>query len=363
MSPTTSTAPTSTTDSAPTATTIVDPLHDDGWLALATRSGSLFNSPPWLRALQRTYDCGIDGIIVSPEAGGPPLAGVTRSVLDDPLGARVLAAPFCDYADPIGDVATTWPALRAELDAPGLPVRLRVLRSQEPVTDPGFDTAEVAKWHGTSLAMSEEDVLGSMRKKSRYEVRRARKDGVTVRPATRDELRTFFLLHFELRKHKFRLLAQPYALFENVWDEFIADGDGVVLLAHHDDRLLGGAMFLRWTDTVYYKWSATRHEDRALRPNDLLLLAAMEWGRQNGAEHFDFGLSDLDHEGLIAYKKKFASIEHTIHRCDRLPEGGIRRDVAAAGMAFGRLTELLTDPDVPDRITEEAGAALYRFFA
>jgi hypothetical protein len=30
---------------------------------------------------------------------------------------------------------------------------------------------------------------------------------------------------------------------------------------------------------------------------------------------------------------------------------------------LGRLTELLTRPEVPDTVTSEAGDALYRFFA
>jgi hypothetical protein len=74
----------------------------------------------------------------------------------------------------------------------------------------------------------------------------------------------------------------------------------------------------------------------------------------------DWGLSELDQPGLVAYKRKFASEERRI-TClsSAAPNTVVSRDPPEP---LGELTRVLTDDSVPDNVTELAGSLLYRYF-
>ena len=88
----------------------------------------------------------------------------------------------------------------------------------------------------------------------------------------------------------------------------------------------------------------------------------MKYGREKGYEHLDFGLSDWDQEGLLRYKRKFATDEKTISFLRYTPDSPPSPEHRQMRELLPRLTALFVDQNVPDRITEEAGNILYRFF-
>jgi CelD/BcsL family acetyltransferase involved in cellulose biosynthesis len=149
--------------------------------------------------------------------------------------------------------------------------------------------------------------------------------------------------------------------FQNLWDEFVTEGHGALMVAIHDDQLVGGVFFLEWKDTLYYKFNASDIALVSVRPNDLIVWKAIEAAKVNGMARLDFGLSDWDEEGLVRYKRKYASDEKTITflRSDTPPTS----TAAQTREILPRLTDLLTDEAVPDKITEQAGELLYRLFA
>ncbi|MCK5565187.1 MAG: hypothetical protein KAJ07_08060, partial [Planctomycetes bacterium] len=85
-------------------------------------------------------------------------------------------------------------------------------------------------------------------------------------------------------------------------------------------------------------------------------------GKAQGYDYLDFGLSDWDQEGLVRYKRKFASEEKTIFFLRYLPDGVPAEQEKQLRSLFSQLTDLFTDETVPDDVTEKAGNVLYRFF-
>jgi hypothetical protein len=84
-------------------------------------------------------------------------------------------------------------------------------------------------------------------------------------------------------------------------------------------------------------------------------------GRPSGVLRLlDWGLSDLDQPGVVAFKRKWASEERRIVTLRSM--SGDPNDHRDAGQLLGELTRLLTDDVVPDHITERAGSLLYRYF-
>ncbi len=338
-----------------------DPRTDPRWRRLATGAhGSVFTSPPWIDAVCATYDFTPVGTILL-DWEGQPRAGLAWVPISDIRGDRLVSLPFSDRAEPLTDDQVDWKALVDGVIAAAAPLTLRCFDTAVPVGDPRFHQVAAAAWHGTPLDGDVEEIRRRLSQHARRNITVSERDGVRIEAHTdRDAVHRFHRLHVSLRKRKYRLLAQPVELFDRIWDAFAADDAIVTMLAHAGDELIAGAVFLTWGDTLYYKFGASRHEHLALRPNDALFWAGIRWGAQRGAQLVDWGLSDLDQPGLISYKRKWATEER---RIVTLRAGGEHaRSDSQAGAMLGELTRLLTDDAVPDEVTRQSGALLYRYF-
>lgn len=344
-----------------TALRSVDPRTDRLWAELATGAGgSLFTSPPWIDAVCDTY--GFEPAArVAVTATGRPVGGLAWVDVRDIRGGRRLGLPFCDRADPILDDDGAWDHVASDALTGDLPFTLRCLDSSPAADDPRFTVAGEAAWHVTPIDRPIDELHGAFRSQTRRNIATAERSGVeVVLSADREAVAEYHRLHVGLRKRKYRLLAQPLSLFDRVWRAFAPTDAIRTALALVDGQPVAGAVYLVWQDTVYYKFGASEAAALPLRPNDAIHWHLIRWAHGRGLRALDWGLSDLDQPGLCAYKSKWASLEGRI------------RTLNAGGPPVGRsadvertlrvVTDLLTDPSVPDGITARAGASLYRFF-
>jgi len=342
----------------------IDPVVDPRWSDLIReRESSVFHSPAWLGVIKDTYGFDVQADVLIDD-GGEPTAGIVYVKLDDVMDPRIVSVPFSDFCDPMANDTEVWDTLIGPLVAQGHRISLRCLNTRLPGEGAGFEATNQAKWHGVDLQREPDDIWDSLHPSARRSIRKARAGGVTVREAeSREDLRAFFELHLRLRKYKYQLLAQPYRFFEHIWDAFIAPGDGALMLAVVDDEIIGGVMFLEWNDALCYKFNASSAEHLALRPNDLVVWEGIEFGRRKGLRYLDFGLSDSEQEGLVRYKRKFATEEREIYFFEHPPQGSPSEADQAMRALLPQLTEIFVDERVPDEITERAGDLLYQFFS
>jgi CelD/BcsL family acetyltransferase involved in cellulose biosynthesis len=341
----------------------VDPVTDPTWRRLVeAHRTDIFHSPAWCSVLADTYGFDLAArVLVDPR--GEPLAGVVHAEVADVTGTRRLTLPFSDFCDPVADTEARWQALADHVAPPGHPYQVRCLRNDLPVGDRRGTVTGRAHWHAVDIDPDVEQQWARIDPRARRSIRKARNGGVEVRAAAdRDDLRAFYELHLRVRKHKYGLLAQPYRFFELLWERLVEPGDGVLLLAHHDGRVVGGVLYLQWGDTLYYKFNASDADHLSVRPNDLLAWSGIEHAHQRGLRRLDFGLTDWDQDGLLRYKRKYATSESVINTV-RMGHTEPGPEVQAWRADLGRLTEVLVHPAVPDDATERAGAVLYRYFA
>ena len=339
----------------------VDPRTDTGWLELAGGPmGSLFTSPPWISAVCETYGFEPEGRMAV-DSDGHPVGGLAWVDIADLRGRRRSALPFCDRADPMVSDPEVWQALAADATAGDLPFTLRALDGSVAAADRRFTMTGEAAWHTTPLDRSADELFAAFRSQTRRNIATAERSGVeVVLSADADAVAEYHRLHVSLRKNKYRLLAQPLDFFERIWKAFAPTDDVRTALALVDGRPVAGAMYVVWQDTVYYKFGASLAEFLPLRPNDALHWTLIRWAQERGLSALDWGLSDLDQPGLVAYKSKWASHEGRIRT---LNIGGSPLGRSAQVEETLRLvTELLTDSSVPTPIAERAGAALYGYF-
>ncbi len=341
----------------------IAPDTDPRWEALAaTPAGSMFVSPPWLRALRDTYGFEFVAEILVDDAGAAQ-SGLAWAEVHDLRGRRVVSLPFCDYADPILAEPDHWDVLAAELMASGTPVRARSRSGAGVVTDPRFQAARETRWHSIDVRRDPEVMWSSIGESARRAVRKAEKSGVVVRRGRDlDDVRSFYALHSSIRRQKYHMLTQPFELLENVWKHFEPQGAFHLLLAEVDGQAVGATLYLRWQDTLYYKFNASSTDDLAVRPNDLMMWSGMHLGHELGLGNIDLGQSDIDQEGLLRYKEKYATHQTAIRAYTYDPPGWTDPSGIAGGATLGQLTELFVDLQVPDRTYQRAGELLYRNF-
>ena len=338
----------------------MDPRTAPEWRALVDGpGGSLFTSPPWITAVSDTYGFEPTARVLLDPAGRPR-SGLAWTDVRDLRGSRRLTLPFCDRADPVLGEPGDWAAVSADALAGDLPLTLRCLAGNPAADDDRLTTTGEAAWHRTPLTAPDE-LLAAFRASTRRNIATAGRSGVrVVLSADPDAVAAVHRLHVGLRKRKYRLLAQPRDLFHRIWKAFAPDDAVRAALALVDGEPVAGALYLVWGDTVYYKFGASVPDHLPRRPNDALHWAVIRWAAERGLTALDWGLSDLDQPGLVRYKQGWAAEEGRIVTLNAggAPHGR-RPDVEEA---LRTVTGLLTEPGVPDDVTERGGAALYRYF-
>jgi CelD/BcsL family acetyltransferase involved in cellulose biosynthesis len=339
----------------------VDPRTDPLWRRLTEGpQGSLFTSPPWISALSDCY--GFQPTArVGVDPSGRPESGLVWMDVQDLRGRRRLALPFSDRADPIVRDTEAWATVATDALAGDLPFTVRCLDANPAQADPRLTTVGQAAWHLTPLDRTPDELHAAFRPQTRRNLATAERAGVEiVLSADRTAIAEYHRLHVQLRKRKYRMLAQPLAFFDRIWQAF-APADGIrTALALVAGQPVAGAVYLVWHDTVYYKFGASQAEFLPLRPNDALHWHVMGWAHARGLRALDWGLSDLDQPGLCAYKRKWASVERRICTLNAGgPPAGRSEEIERT---LRTVTELLTDPAVPDDVTDRGGSALYRLF-
>ena len=336
----------------------VDPCVDDRWRDLVERvGGSIFHTPEWAQVLADTYGWS-PRAHVRLNAAGDAVAGLPWCRVSDPGGERVVSLPFSDFCGPIGEAP--FDALFDALDQFGLPVRCRIL------ADPGAGSARpvvgTARWHGIAVPDDPSDAWARLSASARRAVGKARREGVTiVERADAAFVPSFMRLHTGVRKAKYRLLPQPRSFFFAIRAHFEPIGAWHPLVAIRDDKILAATVYLGCGDTLFYKFNASDPATLDARPNDLLVWAGIELAARLGCRCVDLGASADDQPGLIRFKRGFGGDEREIRV---LASGPMLRPASARfGSVLSDLTERFTDPAVPDVLTEQVGAFVYRYFA
>jgi CelD/BcsL family acetyltransferase involved in cellulose biosynthesis len=342
----------------------INPCKNPVWeLLLSKYNSDVFHSPHWLRGIANTYDFNIRALVIVDEENRP-LAGIAYHQAEAMLGSRISSLPFSDFADPLVKTAEEWNVLATELLNKNQEVTFKCLHNDIPLNDSRLTVAGHAKWHCINLETDADVLWNNIHSTGRRAIRKAQNNKITTRIAeSKKELRAFFELHLRIRKYKYHLLAQPYAFFENIWDNFVEQGNGALFLAIHDGQIIGGVFFLVWNNRFYYKFNASDASNIELRPNDLVIWEASKYGINKGYFYLDLGLSSIEQEGLIRYKRKFSTDEKTITFLKSASVDASSEVPRQLRVLLPQLTKLFVAESIPDEITEKSGELLYRYFA
>ena len=225
----------------------ISPQTDPLWQNLVEqRQSDVFHSPGWMRVLTETYNFDLSAYVLLDEAG-EPVAGIPFCRIKDLKGERLVALPFSDHCDPLVGEPAHWRLLLDKLLAEQVPFAVRSLHCDVALTDERLTLVNKAKWHGVDLRPDLDTLWQGLHSSARRAIRKAEREGVVLRTAERKEdLRAFFELHLGVRKYKYRLVAQPYRFFENIWHHIVETQQGLLMVAVYQGEIIGGVLFLIW---------------------------------------------------------------------------------------------------------------------
>jgi len=150
------------------------------------------------------------------------------------------------------------------------------------------------------ISGSEDEILGRMKQKTRYNIRLAGRKGVVVREGGRKDLPIFNqLMAATAERNEFGVHSPEY--YEAAYDLFAPGGELGLLITEFEGRPLAALMVFCLGRTAWYFYGASNNEERNRMPTYLLQWEAMRWARNQGCVQYDlWGVPDEDEETLEA---------------------------------------------------------------
>ena len=167
------------------------------------------------------------------------------------------------------------------------------------------------------IAGSEDEVQARFHAKWRYNIRVAKKKGVTVKSdCTRDDIAIFHKLYATTAQRD-GFTGRPLSYFEKMLDVLEPQGLAKLFLTHLNDTPLSGAICFLLPPQCWYVYGASSNEHRNVMPNHAMQWAMMQWARENSCTIYDFrGVAD---EAKISKDAKTESDATSSTRSDETP--------------------------------------------
>jgi CelD/BcsL family acetyltransferase involved in cellulose biosynthesis len=337
-------------------------LTDPRWGDFVARhpGATAFHHPDWARVVADCYGFRAFAL-ASRDATGAVRAGLpVVEVRHFRRGPKWVSLPYTDYCPPLVSCRQEEDQLAFALQRASCAAGVRRVEIRAPLAGSAA-SGSTALRHVLVLDRSPAEVYaGFHRSQVQRNIRRAEREGLTVRQATRppDLVDTFYQLHVRTRRRQ-GVPVQPRRFFHLLWENTISTGLGSVLIVEAADRPIAAAVFLAWNGTVIYKFGASDASAWSLRPNHLLFWYAIRTACEQGYRWFDFGRTDAGQEGLRNFKLSWGAAE------DPLVYGtlGGRAESAPAtgGMAARMLGPVIRHG--PPLLCRAAGETLYRYIA
>lgn len=139
-----------------------------------------------------------------------------------------------------------------------------------------------------STVSTEEDLFNSIDRDARRCVRKAEKEGVSIRPAeTLEELHKFYEIfsQFSVRKG---FMCRQAKYQELLWNEYIVKGNGRLFLAIYNEEIIGGLICLLFNNRCLAMHMGTQEKYNKLQTNYAYVWESIRWAKERGCLWYSF---------------------------------------------------------------------------
>ena len=269
----------------------------------------------------------------------------------------MVSLPFSDHCEPLLDSAETFTAIAQELKREFDAGKWNYieLRPKNDISDiDGVVKALPCFLHELDLTPAKEDLLRKTHKSCiQAPIRRAERDGIEYESGNSERLlRAFFRLMVQTRRRQ-ELPPQPIEWFRNL---ISCMGDRLrIRVAFYQGKEIASILTLRHGSTEVYKYGCSDSQFNNLGATPFLLWKMIAEAKEEGFKSADFGRSDADNPGLIAFKSRWGSKPSQLTYLRWTRQRGEDPARARSAGALKRLFAVLPDP-----VLEATGRILYR---
>ena len=338
----------------------IDPLRDTRWTELTARhpQASVFHTSGWLRALQATY--GYEPVAFTTSA---PNEDLTNAVLFCAVrswltGSRLVSLPFSDHCEPLVEHIDQFRSFCVYAESLRKKDQWKYveIRSANSLLDfgSGFSESKTYCLHRLDLRPSLDALHKGFSKKGvQHRIVRAERESLTYEAGRSESLvqQLFGLLMLTRIRH--HIPPQPIEWFRNL---VACMGDDMCIrIASKAGRPVAGILTISHGKKVVYKYSGSDTRFNNLGGTPMLLWQVIKEAKEVGVEEFDFGRSDLDNPGLIAFKEHWSAVNSTLTTW--------RAPAATASSSLDQVKGWLAKEGfarLPDSALTLAGRLLYR---
>ena len=230
-------------------------------------------------------------------------------------GNRLVSLPFSDFCEPLIKDQSKADKIFSEIinhfkDEKLKYIEFRATRKNFPYETDQFRTD---LRHILKLDKSETEILKTFSENTKRNIKKAKKAKLILKILNnKTGMDIFFDMNCETRK-KHGLPPQPFSFFNSLLENVIIEGLGDILLAEKDGKYIAGAVYLKFGKKLLYKFGASYSEYFDLRGNNFVMWEAIKKYLADGFEEFDFGRTELGHEGLKRFKLGWNTEELSIY--------------------------------------------------
>ncbi len=127
-----------------------------------------------------------------------------------------------------------------------------------------------------------------MHRKTRYNIRRSAKMGVTVREGTEADLAVFYQL-LQATGQRQGFVTYPEAYFRHMWQVLAPCGHLQLFIAEYEGEAVATYLVVSFGQVVVSKKSGWSGRYGNLKPNEILRWEAIHWAKMHGYHYYDMG--------------------------------------------------------------------------
>jgi hypothetical protein len=298
----------------------LDPTKDARWTEFVKRhpKASVFHSVGWLRALESTY--GYEPLVFTTSPPTEELKnGLAVCRVESYItGRRLVSLPFSDHCEPLCDSKEESDDLlcnfRAALENQNLKyveVRPADDNFSETLRKNKFQPVMKSFLHTLSLVPDLPELFRGLDKDCvQRRIRRAERAHLVERCGRSEELLKDFYGLFTLTRGRHRLPPTPYAWFRNL---VLCQGEALeIRMAYKDETPISAILTIQFKETVYYKYGCSDARFNQFGATPWLFWNAIVAAKTRNATKFDFGRTEEDNPGLLAFKNHWAPLPQSL---------------------------------------------------
>lgn len=179
---------------------------------------------------------------------------------------------------------------------------------------PMYDVDALDTWI-LDITQTEEEMLEQMRKSTRYEIRKARKEGVEIVIDKEGKyIDEFYEIYLDTVKRQ-KWIGYTKEFIKTQFDEFKKDSSIRLYLAKYQGKFISASIFVYYGDSTYYHYSGSLTEFKKIPGTSLIHWENIKYSKSIGKKKYNFwGITPENKpnhpwHGLSFYKKGFGGYE------------------------------------------------------